>query len=253
MLLELSDLAVSRNGALVIDGLSARFEGPGLYQIIGPNGAGKTTLLLAILGLVKPHRGRVLLDGVDVTGNPGALYGRVGYMPQLADSRIFETPITPWELVDCCARLYSKWPRLGRSRRELVERALREAGIPEELWHIRVGELSGGMRQRVLLARALVPDPPILLLDEPEANIDPSGRFLLAEHLGKISSKKLVLVTSHDPALFLKWTKGILAINKRVYAFGSPERVLAPDVLTKIYGLGWVAVEKHAHVYDSHR
>ncbi|MGC9011607.1 MAG: metal ABC transporter ATP-binding protein [Thermogladius sp.] len=248
----LVDLTVKRDNTLVLSDLNVDFKGPGLVQVIGPNGAGKTTLLLAILGFVKPVKGRVLIDDVDVTSKPEMLKGRVGYMPQTSELEL-NAPFTVWELVDCCYRLYRPWPRLFKRDSKAVRNALLRAGLTEELWHKRVSELSGGERQRVFLARTLVADPPILLLDEPLANIDPQGRALLAEILGRLSEEKLIIVTSHDPLIMVKWTKMILILNKTLYAYGPPEEVLVPEVLSKFYGLGWEWVEKGVHIYDTHR
>ncbi|WP_440059119.1 metal ABC transporter ATP-binding protein [Thermogladius sp. 4427co] len=251
MYILVEDVYVKRDSQVVLESMNIKFEGPGLIQVIGPNGAGKTTLFLTILGLLKPVKGRILLDGTDVTGRPELLKGKVGYMPQTFDIDL-NTPFTVWELVDCCMRMYSKWPRILRGNKDAVKEALVKAGVDESLWHKKVSELSGGERQRVFLARALVSDPPILILDEPLANIDPHGRVLLAETIGSLSKEKLVIVSSHDPSLMLKYTSMILVLNKNIYVYGEPREVLTPEILRKIYGFGWELVEKRVQIYDFH-
>jgi zinc/manganese transport system ATP-binding protein len=250
--IDLLDLRVKRDSTLVFDGLNLEFKGPGLIQVIGPNGAGKTTLFLTMLGLIKPVKGRVIYDGVDVTGRPEMLRGKVGYMPQVFDVD-FNTPFTVWELVDCCFRMHKPWPRLLVRDYAAVSEALAKVGLGRDVWHKRISDLSGGERQRVFLARALVFDPEMLVLDEPLANIDPNGRAVMAEIIGGLSRDKLVIVSSHDPGIMLKWTTRILILNKNSYAYGKPEEVLTPEVLSKFYGFGWEVVEKRVQIYDFHR
>ncbi|MEZ0393611.1 MAG: metal ABC transporter ATP-binding protein [Desulfurococcaceae archaeon] len=250
--LRVEGLDVVRGGVEVIKGLSFVARGPGLVQVLGPNGVGKTTLLLTILGSIVPKSGRILLDGRDVTGNPRALKNLVGYVPQIPDKSFFEVPLTAWELVDCCARLRRNWPRTFRGRREEVEGVLKLVGLPPEAWHMSLRELSGGQVQRVMVARALVGSPRVLLLDEPFSNIDPHGRRMLAELLAELSRSRLIIATSHDPAIMLEWTDYVLLMGRGFYAYGKPEEVLRTEVLSKVYGGSVVEFGEHAHVFDFH-
>ncbi|HDI01923.1 MAG TPA: ATP-binding cassette domain-containing protein, partial [Candidatus Bathyarchaeota archaeon] len=193
------DLTVGYDGEAIIDGFSSSFRGPGLVQVLGPNGSGKTTLLRALLGILRPFKGRILVNGEDVTGRPEKAGAFMGYVPQYFVPEQ-HYPMTAWELVmNSCFLHVRRWPRLGLGKRcrQLAKRALEVVDLAPEEWHKGFWELSGGQRQRVLIARALVHDPPILVMDEPLSAVDPQGRVELARYIGSLASSKLVIVTSH--------------------------------------------------------
>jgi zinc/manganese transport system ATP-binding protein len=238
--------------ALVVERLY--IEGPGLIQVLGPNGAGKTTMLRTILGLVKPRSGRVEVCGRDVTGRPSEAGKSIGYVPQLA-MKGMGYPVTGWELVEYEYLIRAgKPPRilLSSKARETVRRSLERVGLTPEVWSKPVDELSGGQRQRVLIARALVHDPPILLMDEPFSAVDPRGRGALAKLIGSLARDKLILVTSHDPMLLLDYTDKIILVNRRVVAYGPKEEVLRLELLRQVYGEAAIPVVRHIHISDSH-
>ena len=106
--------------------------------------------------------------------------------------------------------------------------------------------------QRVLIARALVHDPQILLMDEPLSAVDPRGRAELARLIGGLGEEKLVIVTSHDPALLLEYTRSIILLNRRVVAVGPPSELLRIELLRKVYGGAAIILEPHVHICDSH-
>lgn len=252
--LRVEDLSVGYSGELVLKDLSFSFHGPGLLQILGPNGAGKTTLIKTILGLLRPVKGRIMINGEDVTGKPSLAGKYIGYTPQLSFLEAYNYPITLWEVVEYCLLLRKKWPRMraGKRDRRRIEEVLGLVGLPRETWSKRFIELSGGQKQRGLVARALVSDPEILVLDEPFSSVDPQGRVDLARIIGELSREKLIIVTSHDPTLLLKYTKKILMVNKWVYVYGDPDEVLSTEQAGKIYGSGIIEVRKHVHILDSH-
>ncbi len=251
--IRVEDVAVGYGGERILDNLSFEYLGTGIIQILGPNGAGKTTLLKTILGLIKPWRGRVVINGEDVTGKPDRAGKYIGYTPQLSLHRIYY-PVTLRELVECCLVMKRKWPRLvlRREEKERVTRVLEQVGLPRESWDKDFNKLSGGQKQRGLIARALVWDPLILVLDEPFSNVDPTGKIELAELIAGFSRDKLVIVTSHDPMLLLKHTSRILLINRNVYVYGKPDEVLIPEIAEKIYGHAVIRVREHIHILDSH-
>jgi len=242
-------------GEIVLENLSFRFRGPGLVQVLGPNGSGKTTLLKALLGLIKPVRGRVLINGEDTTGKPEEASAFVGYVPQeFAPEQHY--PVTAWELVMGSYLLHKRrWPRLfiGKGAKETVSRALEVVELPPEVWHKSLWELSGGQRQRVLIARALVHDPPILMMDEPFSSVDPLGRSDLADYIGAVAGGKLILITSHDPTPLLPYTRAVILLNRAFYLVGPPEEVLTLENLQKVYGGSAIAVREHIHICDACR
>lgn len=249
------ELTAGYDEEIVIEDMSFHLTGPGLVQVLGPNGSGKTTLLKALLGLLKPLRGRVLVNGEDITGRPEEASAYVGYVPQyFAPEQHY--PLTAWELVmGSCLLHCQRWPRLVESRscRRLVTRALKVVDLPEEEWHKSFWELSGGQRQRALIARALVHDPPILMMDEPLSAVDPLGRAELAEYIGRLAHEKLIIVTSHDPTLLLPYTDRVLLLNRSFYLLGKPEEVLTVENLRKVYGASAVEMREYVHICDACR
>lgn len=153
----------------------------------GHNGAGKSTTLKCILGLVR-YTGRIQVDGVDVRRSPRAVRSRLGYVPQ--DLAYYDMT------VGATVKLFAT---LKGVRSDRAREALAGVGLEEEL-NKQVGALSGGMRQRLSLALALLSDPPVLLLDEPTANLDERARGELLDLLNRCrASGKTLLFASHRP------------------------------------------------------
>ena len=155
--------------------------------VIGPNGAGKTTLLKILLGLVRPDTGRITVNGIDLTRDPRAVRRLIGYVPQRA---VFEDSHTGWDALGWIARFRGV-------DKEAIAACAAEAGV-DHLLDRRVGTLSGGQRQRLSLAAALLGNPPVLLLDEPTASLDPEATATfrrLVERLGQ--EGRTILLCSH--------------------------------------------------------
>jgi len=153
----------------------------------GHNGAGKSTTLKCILGLVR-YTGRILVDGLDVRQRPREVRSRLGYVPQ--DLAYYDMT------VQATVRLFATLKGVGADR---IGAALGSVGLGEEAGK-QVGALSGGMRQRLSLALALLADPPVLLLDEPTANLDEQARAELLDLLNRCrASGKTLLFASHRP------------------------------------------------------
>ncbi len=248
-------LTVGYNHAPVIRDVSFEAITPTLVQILGPNGAGKTTLLKALLGLLKPISGHVYIDDVDVTGNPGKAGKYIGYVPQFFVSATTHYPITPWELLENTLLLYRKrWPRLfvGIEYKRRIAELLRAVGLSREAWFKTFWQLSGGQRQRVLIAKALIHDPPILIMDEPFSAVDPAGKVDLANLIGCLKQTKIIIVTSHDPMLLLPYTDYVMLLNREKYVYGKPNQVLREDVATRFYGQAVIPVKEHIHICDFH-
>ena len=246
-------ITVVLGSEVVLEDVEFEVSGPGLMQVLGPNGAGKTTLFNTILGLLRPVKGCILIDGLDVTGNPRLAGKYVGYVQQFAGLGL-ENPITALELVAGAYLLrQQKPPRLFR-RKTALRRALKvlkKVGLDEHVSNKPLVQLSGGQRQRVFIARALVFDPPVLIMDEPFSAVDPQGRVELAKMIGELAKEKLVIISSHDPTLLVEYTSKVLLLNRRVIAFGEPEEVLKEDILRKVYGGAVLVYATHVHISDS--
>ncbi|MFC2076721.1 metal ABC transporter ATP-binding protein [candidate division KSB1 bacterium] len=222
------DVWVNYSGRPALEAVDLTVPEKGFLGIIGPNGGGKSTLLRVILGLVKPSRGKVRVMGAEpVTGKLA-----VGYVPQ--SYRFDDTfPVNVWEVV-LMGRLGGR--RMGRgysSRdRDLAETALdRVEMLPSRGRHM--GELSGGEKQRVFVARALVTDPSLLLLDEPTASMDSNIEVSLFELLKRINEELTIIMVSHDIGAISSHVKTIACLNRRLYVHDS--RTITPEMLEATY------------------
>ena len=203
-----------------------------MVGIVGPNGSGKSTLLKAVLGLAP------VVDGsVEVMGHsPGRQARRlVGYVPQREDVD-WSFPVSARDVV-----MMGRVPSMGLLQRpsardrEMVEEALRTVGM-EEKAEARIGELSGGQQQRVFLARALAQETEILVLDEPVSGVDAPSQHEIFDLLRKLQATgKTVVVTTHDLSCVAERFDLVLLLNKRVVAFGPPEKVFTPELLNETY------------------
>ncbi|HYM84988.1 MAG TPA: ABC transporter ATP-binding protein [Candidatus Dormibacteraeota bacterium] len=172
-LVALAGLTKRYPGVLALDSLTLDLE-PGIIGLVGSNGAGKSTLIKILLGLLAPTAGRALVMGSDVTRDGPAVRAMVGYMPE---HDALPPDLSATELVAHLAEL-SGLPR--SAARERTAEVLRHVGLYEERYRP-IGGYSTGMRQRVMLAQALVHDPKLLLLDEPTNGLDPAGRDEMLE------------------------------------------------------------------------
>ena len=192
-----------------------------MVALIGPNGAGKSTLLKALLGERE-------YDGVIVFSVPGQrrVKARIGYVPQ---SPAFDPgdPISVADLFSCCLSRRPAFLGLGKNTRELVLECL-ERVHGEDLIDKRVGTLSGGELQRVLLALALEPLPNVLILDEPLSGVDIEGQTGLMDMLDEIRKTYdlSILMTTHDFSMLPKYADQVYLIDHEVKAKGEPKEVL---------------------------
>lgn len=244
------NMTLSYGKTPVIDGLSFQFDGPGLLQVIGPNGSGKTTLLKALAGILESYYGELRVCGMrPVDASKARL---IGYLPQFAAAQLSSIPITTMEVAMMDGFVGSARSALSKEDLEaLASEALSALGVPRPYWNRRFSELSGGLKQRALLARAIIGDPPVLLLDEPLASVDPSGRFDIACIIKELSAKKTIVVTSHDPVLMLSWTRKMLVLGSGSYLYGDPGEVLDDKKLEAFYGSSVLRLDRHVHIYDA--
>lgn len=222
-------VTVSRGGVLILDQVTASVPKGSCTAIIGPNGAGKTTLLLALLDEVH-YEGRITAG----RGNGGP---RIGYVPQrLAFDR--GMPLTVAEFLSIGFQRRPLWfgidRRLRRQGREVLARVK-----ADHLMDRKIGALSGGELQRVLLALALRQEPDLLLLDEPSAGIDFQGEHVFCELLDNLRREQgfTQLMVSHDLATVTHHASHVICLNRRVAAEGPPRQTLTSETLTAIFGV----------------
>ncbi len=176
---------------VAVDDLTVQVYQGEIFGLLGPNGAGKTTSIHMMCGLIAPDAGEVLIQGVPVKNNPRHTRTRVGMCPQ---NTIFWEKLTCLEQLEFIGEMYSL-PRKAARRRgaELLE--ILELTNKR---HSLAGTLSGGMQRRLNLALALVHDPEILVLDEPEAGLDPQSRVLVREFIRSMARNKTIILTTHN-------------------------------------------------------
>lgn len=198
--------------------------------IIGPNGGGKSTLVKALLGLIPTNAGTIRLFGGSVAANRS----KIGYVPQFAEvDRKF--PISVMEVVLTSALKGGLHPffRYKKSDRERAMAQLARLGI-EKLANRQISELSGGEFQRVLIARALANEPELLLLDEPDASIDPASRQHIYQLLSELNKKITIVLVTHDHAAISSAVTSLVCLNQKLIYHGTAD--IPESVFCEMYG-----------------
>ena len=219
--LRVENLSVKIGGDCILSNVNLHVHCGELVALIGPNGAGKSTFLKAVLGQRD-------YEGVIAFSEPGqrSKKPRIGYVPQ---SPAFDPsdPVSVADLFACCMSRRPAFLGLGKSMRALVLECL-ERVHGEELIDKRVGTLSGGELQRVLLALALEPMPNILILDEPLSGVDVEGMETLMDMLDEIRKTYdlSILMTTHDFSLLPRYANQVVLIDRGILIQGQPETVL---------------------------
>ena len=219
-------------GRTVLSRASFAIEAGAFVGLLGPNGAGKTTLMRAILGLVRPREGRILVAGAPA--RPGG--GEIGYMPQLRART--DLRWTGWDLVFGAVDGH-RWglPRHTRAARDEVARALDMVGATA-IAHRPLGELSGGERQRLLLSQALLGRPKLLLLDEPLISLDPAHQRGTVELAARLRDELgiAVLFSAHELNPLLNAIDRVLYVGAGRAVLGPVDDVITGPVLSRLYG-----------------
>ena len=217
-IIEISDLWYSFNGIPVLKDVNLTVQRGAFIALLGPNGGGKTTLLKLMLGLLKPERGIVRVFGQ----SPGVVAHRIGYMPQHVHfNQSF--PISVMDVV-LMGRLRPGrgWSRYTRDDRVAARKALEQMEMFESR-NRRVGELSGGQAQRVFIARALVDEPEVLLLDEPTASVDTKHQTDLFDILDELNKTVTIVVVSHDVGIVSSHVRSVACVNQQLFYHDAAE------------------------------
>ena len=190
-MIQIEHLTKEYKGLTAVKDLSLNLEAGDIFGFIGPNGAGKTTTIKMLATLLKPTSGKALIDGIDVVEHPEAVRGRIGYMP--AFFGIYDD-MRVWEYLDFFAGAY-RLPKAQRPRIIDDVLSLTDLGGKKDSY---VEELSTGMKQRLCLAKTLIHDPKVLLLDEPASGLDPRARIEIKELFKELKAMgKTIIISSH--------------------------------------------------------
>lgn len=235
MTMTFENVGVTIGGRRLLGPIEARFEAKRVTVILGPNGAGKSTLLACAAGLRKPSTGRVLLAERDVARmNPRDRARRIGFLPQSAELH--------WNIAARDVIVLGRMPHRGpfaamsdadRRASDRAEWATDTAAFADRP----AGELSGGERARVLLARVLAGEPEWLLADEPLASLDPSHQIDVLDQLRDVAAGGVgVAIVLHDLTQAARVADDVMLLKEgRVVAFGPAETTLKPEVLREVY------------------
>lgn len=224
----MNNLSVVATGRDILTEISFELHDDETLAIIGPNGAGKTVLVKSLLNLM-PHGGQVVWD-------KGA---RVGYVPQ----KLFvekNLPLTVGEFLSL------KEKDTNKTRNALLRVGFSEGKLP----HLeRLGVLSGGELQRVLIAYALLGEPNVLIFDEPTSGVDVSGEETIYSLLHKLRAEKhlAIIFISHELHVVSQYADTVLCLNKEKVCYGTPRHAINEAVLAKLYGEKVALYEHHDH------
>ncbi len=235
-LLQLEKVSLSLRQQTLLSEIDLNLARREIMTIIGPNGAGKSTLLRIALGLQRPDSGTV-------TRAPGL---RIGYMPQ----RLSINPLMPISV--------SRFLRMSQQRRCGIKQALSRTGIAH-LADRPLHDISGGETQRVLLSRALLAEPELLVLDEPAQGVDITGQTELYELIGELRDQLgcAVLMVSHDLHWVMAQTDTVICLNQHVCCHGHPETVSNDPAYLSLFGRRHAEAialyqHDHDHRHDMH-
>ena len=228
-ILEIKNLSVELAGNVALDNISFSLERGDELAIIGPNGSGKTTLLKAILGILSKSGEVIIAEGI-----------KIGYVPQKLDlERDLPISVNEFLLLNNITG--------NDAKRYTPEKALTLVNLAPEFLLKRLGELSSGELQRVMIAWALIGKPDLLLFDEPTASVDVAGQDTVYEMLHRLREESglTLLLISHDLSVVYKYANKVLCLNHTQTCFGAPREVLSSEALTELYGGG--KLYEHSH------
>lgn len=208
------------NGHQALAGIDLKL-GRGILGLLGPNGAGKSSLMRILATLARPSSGRVLWNGIDIAREPNALRIGLGYLPQ--DFGVYPA-LTAREFLAYLAAVKGLPSATARIR---IDECLAQVGLSESA-NRRLGDFSGGMRQRVGIAQALLNDPQLLMVDEPTVGLDPEERLRFRHLIADLAGQRLVILSTHIVSdVEASATDLAVMAQGRMLFQGAPERLVA--------------------------
>jgi zinc transport system ATP-binding protein len=233
------DVSFSFDGPVILDRVSLSVKKGEFLGIVGPNGGGKSTLLKLILGLLKPDHGRIRVLGK----SPRKGRAMIGYVPQYAGfERNFPITVQQTVLLGRMGKSGSLFGFNGRDT-DLANQALKETEIADLKGRL-LSTLSGGQFQRVLIARALVSEPEILILDEPTANVDSRAETDIFDVLKSLNEHITIIVVSHDIGFISEYVSTVACLNKTLVCHETES--ISGKTIEELYGAP-VHMIQHRH------
>ncbi len=233
--LEVQDVTVTYpNGNVALRDATFRLDGGTVCALVGVNGSGKSTLFKAIMGFVRPSKGRVVVSGADIAA--AQKRSLVAYVPQ-SEEVDWSFPVSVWDVVMMGRYGYMNFLRIPRAEdRRAVEESLERVGM-SDFRDRQIGELSGGQKKRVFLARALAQRGRIILLDEPFTGVDVGTETAIIELLRELRREgNLMLVSTHNLGAVPEFCDQVVLVNRTVLACGPTSEVFTEQNLTAAFG-----------------
>ena len=244
MMLDINEMRFSYRSREILRDITLGLERDDILSILGPNGVGKTTLLKCINGILKSRSGTILVDNDDLRElTRTEIARRIGYVPQRGEVSM----ITVFDAVLLGRRPYISWD-VTRKDIEMTQEAIERLGL-SDISLSPIGEISGGEHQKVQIARALVQEPKILLLDEPTSSLDLSNQHRIMDAVTDVVREKHLsaVMTMHDLNLALRYSnKFIMLKDGEIYAAGDHE-IMTPENIEAVYGLEVDVAEYRGH------
>lgn len=245
-MIKVNNLSFGYNSAPALEDISFNVTKGDFIGILGPNGSGKTTLIKIILGLLKAKKGSVEILGQDI--NNFTLWSKIGYLEQ-KNTPPSLMPVTAFDVVRLGLLSTKKMPKIfNKEDNEKVKQIMHTTNCAQYANKI-FYELSGGQQQRILLARTLINNPDILILDEPSTALDTTSRESFFELLSTLNKEQniTILLITHDIAEIGKYINKFLILDKNLIFCGSKEEFCASDKVTKYFGPYTPHLMDHLH------
>jgi zinc transport system ATP-binding protein len=246
--INLKDISFKYENTLVLENVSFSLQKGEFLGLIGPNGSGKSTLIKIILGMLKPTKGEIQLFNSPISKFKE--WSKIGYVSQKANTFNGGFPATVFEVVS--TGLFGKmglFKWMGKQEKEMVKHAIDTVGL-SGYEKQNIGKLSGGQQQRVFIARALVSEPELLILDEPTVGVDENSEKQFYQLLEKMHRdlKVSLLLVSHDIGAITTHVDTIACLNKKLFFHGKPSEFEPNqmDIMGQLYGQN-VHVLQHNH------
>ena len=238
LVIDVDKVYYSYESAFALENISFTVNEGDLLGIIGPNGAGKTTLFRLMIGLLEDYQGKITIFGQDIRKNRKVLQN-VGYIPQ---KKFIEQgfPATVEEIVSLGIN--------GKPSKDKIISAIETVGLFEQK-NKRIGELSGGQQQRVFIAKALVNDPKLLILDEPATGIDLEAQSKFYGLLKRLNyeNKITMIWASHDLDAVNKLANKVACVNRKMFFHGDTNKFFENEELLKAYSESTMQMHMHLH------
>ena len=216
---------------IILDNITCNINENTITTIFGPNGGGKTTLINLIIGNAKPTSGTITV----YNSSPQEIDGIIGYVPQ-DFTQLKEFPITVFKAI--LTGTYGKLgfsSRPGHAEHYAALETMKEVGL-EEHGEKQLSEISFGMLQRVIIARAIVSQPKILILDEATSGVDAGSKETIFSLLINLKKRMTILFVTHDMSVITNEVDSVLCLNKKLVSFGTPEEAMNNEAIKNMYG-----------------